>query len=332
MDGCREDDGGGGPPLDTRGGTCPRTVTYRERMRRTVATDPTGKRAVVSGSTARRGLAALCLVLACVVPAVALATWWAYGQATDTARFTATARPLASDATVQRAVVDELVRTASARLGELPGGQDAARARIRTIADAVVATQAYRRSWRALQRSAHARLATRLTGDVTAPLTLDLAPIAALVRTRLERAGLAPVAEAIADPAPVTLLDRAEVRRAHDATDTVRIVRGIAIPLAVLALIGVLLTAPRLAGGLVRAGLCLGVSTLLTVGADELAASEIKGALRRAIYDALTDPLHGWVVGGIVAAVAFVLAGAAVTALSGPRRAPRRPAGALPGA
>jgi hypothetical protein len=268
----------------------------------------------------RRTLAVVCLVLACVGPVVALSAWWIYGQATDTARFTKTARPLATDATVQDAVVDELVRRTGAS------------ARLRPIAEALVRTQAYRESWLAIQRSAHARLAVRMTGDVRTPLTLDLAPVAAILRARVAAAGLAPVADAIADPAPVVLLDRAEVRRAHDAINIVRIVRGIAIPLAVLALLGVVLTAPRLGGGLVRAGLCLGVSTLLLVAGDALARGAVSGSLRRAVYDVLTEPLSGWVLGGVVAAVGLVVAGALVGAVSRPRRARVRPAGPARGA
>jgi len=275
----------------------------------------------------RRALAAVCVVLACVVPAVALLSWWGYGQATDTARFTKTAAPLASDATVQHEVADQLVRTADARLGALPVGADAARARVRTLADAVVRTRAYRSAWRGIQRSAHARLAARLTGDVTAPLTLDLAPVADVLRARVSAAGLAPVAAAIADPTQVVLLDRAEVRRAHDATNTVRIVRGIAVPLAVLALLGVLLSAPRAASGLVRAGLCVGVATLLVVVAGVVVRSALAGPLRRAVYDVLTRPLHGWVIGGVAAAVVLVLAGAALGALTRGRRAPAWPSG-----
>jgi hypothetical protein len=268
----------------------------------------------------RRTLAAICLVLACIAPAAALSAWWIYGQATDTVRFTETARPLATDATVQRAVVDELVRRTDAP------------ARLRPVAEALVGTKAYRASWRTIQRSAHARLAVRLTGDVQTPLTLDLAPVAAILRERVAAAGLAPVADAITDPAPVVLLDRAEVRRAHDATNIVRIVRGIAIPLAVLALLGVVLTAPRLGSGLVRAGLCLGVSTLLLVIADALARSTVVGALRRAVYDVLTEPLGGWVLGGVGAAVALVVAGLLVSAVSRPRRAQGRRAGPVRGA
>jgi hypothetical protein len=268
----------------------------------------------------RRALAVLSFVLACVAPAAALSTWWAYGQATDTERFAETARPLASDPIVQREVVDELVNRTGAP------------ARLRPIADALVRTPAYRRAWLAIQRSTHARLAVRLTGDVTTPLTLDLAPIAAILRTRVAAAGLAPIADRIPDPEPVVLLDRAEVRRAHDATDAVRIVRGITIPLAVLALLGVLLTAPRLASGLVRTGLCLGVSTLLLIGAGALVHNALAGDLRRAIYDVLTDPLHGWVLGGAIAAVALVLAGAALGAVSRPRRAPARPSAPARGA
>ena len=261
----------------------------------------------------RRTLAAICLLLACIAPAAALSAWWIYGQATDTARFTETARPLATDATVQGAVVDELVQRTGAP------------SRLRPIAESLVRTEAYRDSWLAIQRSAHARLAVRLTGDVRTPLTLDLAPVAGILRARVAAAGLAPVADAIADPAPVVLLDRAEVRRAHDATNIVRIVRGIAIPLAVLALLGVVLTAPRLGGGLVRAGLCLGVSTLVLVAGDALGRREVSGALRRAVYDVLTEPLSGWVLGGAVTAAVLVLAGVLVGVLSRPRRPRARP-------
>jgi hypothetical protein len=268
----------------------------------------------------RRTLAAVCLALACVTPAAALSAWWIYGQATDTARFTETARPLATDETVQDAVIDELVRRTGAP------------ARLRPIAESFVKTKAYRESWLAIQRSAHARLAVRLTGDVQTPLTLDLAPVAASLRARVAAVGLARAADAITDPAPVVLLDRAEVRRAHDVTNMVRIVRGIAIPLAVLALLGVVLTAPRLGGGLVRAGLCLGVSTLLLVATDALARGAISGALRRAVYDVLTEPLGGWVLGGAGAALVLVLAGALVGVVSRPRRVPGRPAGPARGA
>jgi hypothetical protein len=282
----------------------------------------------------RRPLAALFLLLACVLPAAALTTWWAYGQATDTARFTKTARPLATDDAVQRQVADELVAVADTRLdaipqlGLLPGGQDAARARIRATAEALVRSEPYRSAWRSVQGAAHARLAARLTGDVTAPLTLDLAPIAAELRVRAARTALlAPVASSIPDPAPVVLLDRAEVRRAREATDAVRIVRAIAIPGMVIALLGVVLTAPGLAAGLLRAGLCLGVSALLLVGANALARGSISsggetGDLRLAVYDVLTRPLHGWVVGGLIAAVVLVAGGAGLSAFTRPRPAP----------
>ena len=279
----------------------------------------------------RRTLAALCFVLACVLPAVALGTWWAYGLATNTDRFTEVARPLASDDAVQREVVDELVAVADARLqGTGVPDAGAARGQIRAIAETLVETDAYRTAWLAVQRTAHARLAARLSGDVTAPLTLDLAPIAAALRARVARtAALRPVADAIVDPAPVVLLDRDEVRRARHATDVVRIVRGIAIPGAVLALLGVLLTAGSLAAGLVRAGLAVGVSTLLVVLGDALSRSSISasgqtGRLRLAVYDVLTDGLHAWIIGGVIAAVALVAVGAAVSAFARPTdRAPR---------
>jgi hypothetical protein len=283
----------------------------------------------------RRALAAIAIVLACVLPAAAVASWWAYAQATDTTRFMETARPLATDDTVQRQVVDELVAVSSTRLDQLgvplPGGQAAVRRQIRATAESLVQTPAFRRTWLAILRTTHARLAARVAGDVRAPLTLDLAPVADVLRARVRSAGLAPVADAIVDPAPVVLLDRGEVRRARDAVDRIRIVRGIAIPGAVLALLGVLLTAGGLARGLVRSGLCVGVATLLLVGTDALARGAISssgtaGELRLAVYDVLTEPVHGWVIGGVIAAVALVAAGVAASAFSGPRRAPAAPA------
>ncbi|WCB96279.1 hypothetical protein DSM104299_05036 [Baekduia alba] len=280
----------------------------------------------------RRTLAALCFVLACVLPAVALGTWWAYGLATDTDRFTEVARPLASDDAVQAQVVDELVAVGGSRLANA-GVPDpaAARRQIRAVAETLVETAAYRRAWLAVQRTAHARLAARLSGDVTAPLTLDLAPIAEALRVRVRRsAALASVADAIVDPDPVVVLDRDEVQRARDATNTVRIVRGIAIPGAVLALLGVLLTASGLARGLVRAGLAVGVATLLVVAGDALARSSISasgktGQLRLAVYDVVTDGVRNWVIGGVIAAVALVAVGAAVSALDPGRPAERAP-------
>src|SRR3954468_16878898 len=103
----------------------------------------------------RRALAIVCIVCACVLPAAAVASWWAYGNATDTDRFMDTAAPLATDRTVQDAVVDQLVSVAGARLESagVPGGTDAYRARIRAIAQRLVATETYKRSWLRIQRT-----------------------------------------------------------------------------------------------------------------------------------------------------------------------------------
>ncbi len=278
----------------------------------------------------RRALAIACVVLACALPAAAVASWWAYGNATDTDRFMDTAAPLASDSTVQDAVVDELVAVAGARLeaAGVPGGASAARARVRSVAERLVGTDAYKSSWLRIQRTAHGKLANRLTGDVPSALTLDLAPLADVLRARVRAAGLGVVADAIADPAPVVVLERSEVRDAHQAAGRVRIVRAVAIPGAVLALLGVLLTAGGLARGLVRAGLCLGVSALVLLGGLALGRGALDdagadGRLRVAVWDVLTDPLHYWILGGAIAAVALVALGAAASAFTRP---PARPA------
>jgi hypothetical protein len=257
----------------------------------------------------RRTLATLALVLAAVLPAVAVASWWGYGQATDTARFTATAKPLATDRTVQDAVVDELVTSVPS----------VARSQVRLLAEQATTTAAYRSSWRAIQRTTHARLAARLTGDVDEPLTLDLARAATVLRSRATAAGLGPVAQAIPDPRPVVIADREQVRRAHDAASTVHTIRAFSLPLAILALIGVLLTAPGLASGFLRLAGCLAVSTILLVAGWIVARGVLNGQdpggdIAAAVFDVLARPLRGWAIGGAVATVVLGVVGGALSA------------------
>ncbi|HEV7753870.1 MAG TPA: hypothetical protein VGO71_20120 [Baekduia sp.] len=271
----------------------------------------------------RRAATAILIVLAAVLPAVAVASWWGYAQATGTARFMETAAPLATDRAVQSAVVDQLVATADAHLGEVaavvPGGADVARTRIRAVADGLVATPAYRRAWQATLRAAHGRLAARLAGDVQAPLTLDLGRVAAVLRARVAAAGLPEVAQAIGDPAPVTVADRAQVRNARRAAAAVRIVRAFSLPAAILALVGVLLTAGSLPAGLLRVAGCLAVSTVLLLGGRAVAhalidARDTTGGLATAVFDVLVRPLRTWIIGGAAAAAALAIAGAGLGA------------------
>jgi hypothetical protein len=278
----------------------------------------------------RRIVTALLVLLAAILPAVAVVSWWAYGQATDTARFTRTAAPLATDHEVQRRVADELVAAADRRLGrvaaDVPGGLEAARAQVRAIADRLAASPAYREAWLAVQRSAHARLATRLDGGTETPLRLELGPLADVLRQRVSAAGLPQVAAAIPDPAPVTIADRAEVRRARRAADAVRAVRAIAIPGAVLALLGVALTAGRLSTGLRRVAGCLAVSALLLVAGryvarDAIAGHGTAGDVAVAVFDVLIRPLRAWVIGAAVTAVVLGLTGVALGATERRRRA-----------
>jgi hypothetical protein len=267
----------------------------------------------------RRAAAAVLAVLGAVLPAVALTSWWAYGEATDTARFTHTAQPLATDPTVQRAVADQLVATADTRLRATGGDMSAVRSRMRAAARALVSSQAYRRSWLATQRNVHARLAARLAGDVRAPLTLDLDRVAAVLRVRLAALGLPQVAQALESPAPVTLADRRQVRRAHDAAEAVRVLRAVTIPAAVLALVGILLTAASLPAGLLRVAACLAISTVLlvvgrAVARQQIADRDTSGGVAVAVYDVLTRPLRTWMIAGAGAAVLLGAAGAVVHA------------------
>ncbi|QEC47960.1 hypothetical protein FSW04_10525 [Baekduia soli] len=273
----------------------------------------------------RRVAASVLILLACLLPALAVASSWAYGEATDTTRFMRTAGPLATDATVQREVAAALVAAAQPRLdavaGAVPGGAAAVRTQLRTIASHLVASPAYREAWLAIQRTAHARLASRLSGDVRSPLVLDLGPVAAVLRAQVGSAGLPQVAAAIPDPAPVTIADREQVRRAHRAAEIVRLVRAVSIPGAVLALIGVVLTAGGLRRGLLRAAGCLAVAAVLLAAAwigtrSALLAQGGSGDVAAAVYDVLSRPLRPWIAVGAGAAAALAVAGLAL----GPRR------------
>lgn len=266
----------------------------------------------------RRTATAILVLLAAVLPAAAVASWWAYGEATDTTRFMATAAPLATDPGVQRRVIDELLAAA-----RVPAADTTVRTRIQAIAGQLDATPAYRQSWLAIQRTAHARLAARLNGGTDAALRVDLGPVAAVLRRQVAAAGLPQVAAAIADPAPVTIADRRQVRRARQAADALRIIRAVSIPGAVLALIGVLLTARRPSSGLLRLAGCLAVSGLLLLGGrlvvrDAIAGQGTAGDVAVAVFDVLARPLRPWVVGGLAGAAALGVAGTALAAARRP--------------
>jgi hypothetical protein len=251
-----------------------------------------------------------------VLPAVAALTTWAHAEATDTSRFADHAQELADDHAVQQAVTDELVAVADQRLAgvAVPGGPDALHARVRAIADQVVAAPAYRQALRTDLRSVHARLQARLTGDVHSPLLFDLVPVAAPLRDVLRAEGLPEVADAIGQPGEVVVATRAEVRHAHHGYEAVRAGRAIAIPGAVLALLGVIVTARRRRTGLLRAALCL----VAAIGLGWIAAGIIRDALDDdvavAVFDVLRRPLRWWAAGGAVLAAALTTGWAALAA------------------
>jgi hypothetical protein len=262
----------------------------------------------------RRTAAAVLVVLAAVLPAVAVASWLAYGDATDRERFTATADELVADRTVQREVADRLIAAA--------GADPALAAEVPGVARRLADTPEYRAAWRSTVRALHGRLSARLDGDVTAPLTLDLTRLAAVLRAQVAAAGVPSSAAAqIPAPRPVVIADRAEIRRAHDATQAVRIVRAIAIPGAVLALLGVLLTAPRAASGVLRVAGCLACSAALLLAARALGADRADPGVPRAVYDVLTRPLGAWITGGFVAAGVAAIVGVVLTAAGARGRA-----------
>jgi hypothetical protein len=264
----------------------------------------------------RRLLALLLIPLAVVLPAVAAWSAWAYAAATDADAFRPAARSLADDVAVQRAVADRLVDIADERLAAspVPGDPAVVRARVRSIADELVRSAAYRAALREVLRTTHRQMAERLAGPSDSAVRLDTRPIATLLRDRLTAAGLGPIAAQIAAPRPITIVTRSDVRRGQAGADIARITRAVALPGGLLALVGVVLTARRRSTGLLRAALCVLAAIGLGAIAWGIAREIIGGSVAVAVFDAVSRPLRGWAVGGAVAAAVLAAAAAALEA------------------
>jgi len=266
-------------------------------------------------------LAALLVILAVVLPAVAAASTWAYGQATGSGAFAASARELADDAAVQAAVADRIAEVADARLARagVPGQQ----ARVRAVIDALRDSPTYRAALRALVQDARSQLTDRLPGGDPAPVRLDLAAAAAPVRERLAAAGLEPVAAALRDPGSIVLATRAEVRRAQRGVGIAHTLRAITLPAAVLALAAVTLVARRRSTGLLLAAGCLAGAIALGALAWIVVRRLLGDDVAVAVYDVLSRPLAWWAIGAGAAAAVLAAGG---TALAAARRRAARPA------
>ncbi|MGW7539690.1 hypothetical protein ACWGKQ_00995 [Streptomyces sp. NPDC054770] len=303
---------------------------------------------------ARSLLAAVLIVVGCLLAPLSVVASWAADQVGDTDRYVSTVAPLASNPDVQNAVADRatdalmshldlpalLADVAPAdrpRLQQALGGhlgdalEGAVRSFVHDKAREVAASDAFRTVWTDANRRIHSSLdkaltgsgggAVQLTGD---SVTLDIGPLVDQVKQRLVAAGLTPAEHIPAVHTDFTLVRSDQVGKVKTYVRLLQLAGNWLPVLAVLLVAAGVLLAVRRRRALVAG--CLGVAVatgLLGIGLrvfrvfylDRLPAGVSPGAAA-AVYDALTHFLRTGV--RVVVALGVVVALAAW--LTGPGR------------
>jgi hypothetical protein len=236
--------------------------------------------AVATGRPARQRwrtvVAALLIVLGCVLAPLAGVAVWARNQVTNTDRYVATITPLASDPAIQQAVTDQItaqvftyidIRALTTQVADalaaraegrgLPPQAAAAlqglagpvangvQGFVRTQVERIVQSQAFEDAWIQANRVAHDALVKALTGEgggaVTVEgdtVTLNLAPFIQTVKQRLVAQGFT-LAERIPQVDKSFVLFQSEdITRARSAFNLLNTL-GVWLPVIALILIGI---------------------------------------------------------------------------------------------
>ncbi|MEV7016551.1 hypothetical protein [Streptomyces sp. NPDC093991] len=291
---------------------------------------------------ARDVVGAVCVAVACLlVPCGVLAGWAAFGLA-DTGRYVRTVAPLAGHPGVREAVADavgdQVVRELEARAAD----GAAIRPFVRDAIEAFTRTDAFRTAWEAGNRALHDAVLHALRDDAPSggPVTVDLAPVTAQVKQRLE-ADRMPYAHRIpVEHTEVPVVPAEEVaglRQGYRLLDAA----ALWLPLAAvtLAVTGVAAATSRrrvlTAAGL---GTALGgaLLALAVTAGRRLTLADLPDPVHRpaaaAVYDALTDALRtaSWLLLALGAAVALACRLAGRPVLRRGRPAPAAPPAATP--
>lgn len=278
----------------------------------------------------RSFLAALLIVLACVLTPLSALALWARSEISDTDRYLATMAPLAEDPRIKAAVTDRvtaeitkklpldslldgLAPADKPKLGALLGGigqalDDGLAGLVRTQVERLVDSEAFVTLWTDVNRDAHAAVEKMVTGQGGGgavevrgdTVVLDLAPVIARVKSALVERGI-PLASRIPEihtSYPLVQSDALpEVRTALRVLD----LAGLWVPVltGACALGGVLLAVRRrravVAASLGMAGgallLGIGLSVFRAVYLDRLPA-DVDQAAAQAVYDTLVRYLR----------------------------------------
>ncbi|MEU6092608.1 hypothetical protein ABZ865_38710 [Streptomyces sp. NPDC047085] len=304
----------------------------------------------------RSALAALLIILGCVLAPLGVVAAWTADLVDDTDRYVATVAPLAKDPDVQNAVANRATDALMSHLdipallqGAAPpdrpllekalgavGGslEGAVRSFVQDKAQEVVASDAFDTIWRDANRRIHATLDKALTGKGGGAVqiqgdtvTIDLAPVIEQVKTRLTDAGLSAAAKIPEVHTQFTVLQGDKISRIKTYFRLLQLA-GLWLPiLAVVLTAAGVLTATHRRRALIAAALGFAVATLLlglaltvfrTVYLDAL-PSGVSQPAAATVYDTLVRFLRTSV--RAVAALGVIVALAAW--LTGPGRSAR---------
>ncbi|MFG2606624.1 hypothetical protein ACGFT2_24175 [Streptomyces sp. NPDC048514] len=313
-----------------------------------------GERARPPRHHVRSLVAAVLIVIGCVLAPLSVVAAWAADQVGDTDRYVATVAPLASNPDVQNAVADRATDALMSRL-DLPallsdvapqdrprlekalGGRlgDALEGAVRSFvhdkAKAVAASGVFRTVWTDANRKIHSSLDKALTGSgggavqlKNDAVTLDIGPLVDQVKQRLVDSGLSVAGHIPAVHTDFTLVRSDQVGKVKTYVRLLQLA-GNWLPVlsVVLVAAGVLLSVRRrraLVAGCLGVAVATGILGIAlrvfrVIYLDRLPADVSQGAAG-AVYDALTGLLHTTV--RMVVALGVVIALGAW--LSGPGR------------
>src|SRR5215216_1239765 len=251
-------------------------ATLRLQVRQPEATAGGGATGRAARQRWRTVVAALLIVLGCVLAPLAGVAVWARNQVTNTDRYVATVAPLASDPAIQNAIADQItaqvftyidiqalttqvVDALSARaegrglppqaavaLQGLAGPvANGVQGFVRTQVERVVQSQAFEDAWVQANRAAHEALVKALTGEGGGAVTvegdtvsLNLAPFIQTVKQRLVAQGFT-LAERIPQvDKSFVLFQSQDITRAQRAFSLLNTL-GVWLPVVALILIGI---------------------------------------------------------------------------------------------
>ncbi|MEU9337841.1 hypothetical protein AB0D49_32535 [Streptomyces sp. NPDC048290] len=293
----------------------------------------------------RSFLAAVLIVVGCLLAPLAIVASWAADEVGDTDRYVATVAPLASDPAVQDAVANRVTnalmshidlstllsgvpRTDRPRLEKALGKlgnslESALRSFVYDKAHEVAASSTFQTLWTDANRRAHAALDKALTGSgggavqlTDNTVTLDLGPVVDQVKQRLVAAGLTVAGRIPEVHTDITLVKSDEVGKVKTYTRLLQIFGNWLPVLAVLLIAAGVLLAVRRRRALVAA--CLGAAVaalVLGIGLDvfrviylDRLPADVSQSAAGAVYDTLTTFLHTMVRVVVVLGVVIALA------------------------